>query len=201
MYTALSQRFWGWLLSFQIVGQTSDPETVTTAEHQTNLGSDCACRILISSVILSEHAQFFVSLRVSELGSQWVLHAAFEAFSDMLVVLSTVSAQSKRSTKACGVLNPAADKTTDVCTLNPELSPVSSVCTMHMELAGVDHGPQASDPRSLWRGHWDSFSDVHDFLTAILRKLQEQYEPSTRQLRRGPSISLKKLGVMIYRER
>lgn len=128
---------------------------------------------------VSKHSSLwaFASLRWDHNGSFTRL---LRAFSDMLVVLSTVSAQSKLSTKACCMVNPAADKTTNVYTLNPELRPVFSMCTMHMELAGVDHGPQASDPLSLWRGHWDSFSDVHDFLTAILRKLQEQCEPSTR---------------------
>ena len=67
----------------------------------------------------------------------------------MLVVFSTVSAQSKLSTKVCWMVNPEAGKTINVYTLNPELSPVFSMCTMHMELAGIDHGPQVSDPLSL----------------------------------------------------
>lgn len=180
MYTALSQRFWGWLLSFQTIGQTCDPERQPLQLSIRRTWVQTACRVLISSVVLSEQAQFSVSPRLSEMGPQWAFHAALRAFGDMLVVLSTVSAQSKLSTKACCMVNPAADKTTNVCTLNPELRPVFSMCTMHMELAGVGHGPQASGPLSLWRGHWDSFSDVHDFLTAILRKLQEQCEPSTR---------------------
>lgn len=102
----------------------------------------------------------------------------------MFVVFSTVSTQSKLSTNG-KYLGAGTISSVYTWILKYALSFPCVPCTR--ELAGTRPCALASEPWSLWRGAEVLPSGVHDFLTPVSRKFQEHCEPSTRNLRRGPS--------------